>query len=103
MIVGKHQRKLGSVEAVVLSLTAKGLTSGEISAHLAEIYGASVSKDTISRITGRVVEEMNEWMSRPLDSGRFPLIEANPVPRGFRCPGMRGTRHHRRSSAVTSS
>ncbi|RNI24940.1 IS256 family transposase [Flexivirga caeni] len=67
VIVPKHHRKLGSVEQVVLSLTAKGLTTGEISAHLEEIYGASVSKDTISRITDRISEEMNEWLSRPLD------------------------------------
>jgi transposase-like protein len=38
---------------VVLSLYAKGLTTGEISAHFAEIYGASVSKEAISRITDR--------------------------------------------------
>ncbi len=54
VIVPKHHRKLGSVEQVVLSLTAKGLTTGEISAHLEEIYGASVSKDTISRISDRI-------------------------------------------------
>lgn len=52
---------------MVLSLYAKGLTTGEISAHFAEIYGASVSKETISRITDRVLEEMNEWQNRPLD------------------------------------
>lgn len=68
VIVPKHHRKLGSVEQVVLSLTAKGLTTGEISAHLEEIYGASVSKDTISRITDRISEEMNEWLSRPLEA-----------------------------------
>lgn len=67
VIVPKHHRKLGSVEQVVLSLTAKGLTTGEISAHLEEIYGASVSRDTISRITDRISEEMNQWLSRPLD------------------------------------
>ncbi|WP_338016671.1 IS256 family transposase [Segeticoccus rhizosphaerae] len=68
VIVPKHQRKLGSVEEIVLSLTAKGLTSGEIAAHLAEIYGASVSKDTICRITDQIVEEMNAWLDRPLDA-----------------------------------
>lgn len=68
VIVGKYQRKLGSVDALVLSLTAKGLTTGEISAHLAEIYGASVSRDTISRITDRIGEEMKDWLARPLDS-----------------------------------
>ena len=45
---------------------AKGLTTGEIAAHFAEVYGTSVSKDTISRITDRVVDEMNTWMTRPL-------------------------------------
>jgi hypothetical protein len=42
----------------VLSLYAKGMTTGDISAHFAEIYGASVSKETISRITDKVVAEM---------------------------------------------
>ena len=50
-----------------MSLYAKGLTTGEISAHFAEIYGASVSKETISRITDKVIEEMNDWAVRPLD------------------------------------
>jgi transposase-like protein len=57
----------------VLSLTAKGLTTGEVSAHLAEVYGASVSKDTISTITDRVLEGMAEWQSRPLDRV-YPVI-----------------------------
>jgi putative transposase len=67
-IVRKRQRRLSGVDEVVLSLYAKGLTSGEISAHFAEIYGASVSKETISRITDKVVEEMNDWAVRPLES-----------------------------------
>jgi putative transposase len=66
-IVKKRQRRLSGVDAVVLSLYAKGLTSGEISAHFAEIYGASVSKETISRITDRVLEEMTDWATRPLE------------------------------------
>ena len=66
-IVKKRQRRLGGVDEIVLSLYAKGLTTGEISAHFAEIYGASVSKETISRITDRVVEEMQSWQARPLD------------------------------------
>jgi transposase-like protein len=49
------------------SLTARGLTTGEVSAHVAEVYGAKVSKDTISRITDTVVEAMTEWCNRPLD------------------------------------
>ena len=67
-IVKKRQRRLTDVDEIVLSLYAKGLTTGEISAHFAEIYGASVSKETISRITDKVVAEMNDWAGRPLDA-----------------------------------
>jgi len=67
-IVRKRQRRLDGVDEVVLSLYAKGLTTGEISAHFAEIYGASVSRETISRITDKVLEEMHDWSVRPLDS-----------------------------------
>jgi putative transposase len=66
-IVKKRQRRLTGVDEMVLSLYAKGLTTGEISAHFAEIYGASVSKETISRITDKVIEEMQAWQARPLD------------------------------------
>ena len=66
-IVKKRQRRLTGVDEIVLSLYAKGLTTGEISAHFAEIYGASVSKETISRITDTVIEEMQAWQGRPLD------------------------------------
>jgi putative transposase len=76
-IVKKRQRRLTGVDEMVLSLSAKGLTHGEISAHLAEVYGAEVSKQTISTITDQVMEGMAEWQNRPLDRGRFPLIVAN--------------------------
>ena len=67
VIVKKRQRRLNEVDEVVLSLSARGLTTGEISAHFAQIYGASVSKETISRITDKVIEEMVEWQNRPLE------------------------------------
>jgi transposase-like protein len=66
VIVGKRQRRLGDVDTVVLSLYSRGLTTGEISAHFAEVYGASVSKDVVSRITDAVLEDMQAWSSRPL-------------------------------------
>jgi putative transposase len=72
-MVAKRQRRLAGVDELVISLAAKGLTTGEISAHLADVYGAEVSRDTISRITDRVVEELAEWQSRPLDSV-YPVV-----------------------------
>jgi putative transposase len=73
VIVPKRRRRLNGVDALVCSLSAKGLTHGEISAHLAEIYGAQVSKETVSRITDRVIEGMVEWQNRPLDPV-YPVI-----------------------------
>ncbi|KLU10935.1 IS256 family transposase [Kocuria sp. SM24M-10] len=67
VIVKKRQRRLSDLDQVVLSLSAKGLTTGEISAHLGEVYGAEVSKDTVTRITDRVIEEMQAWWARPLE------------------------------------
>jgi putative transposase len=72
-IVAKRQRRLSGVDDLVISLSAKGLTHGEICAHLAEIYGAEVSKQTISTITDRVMEGMGEWQNRPLDPV-YPVI-----------------------------
>ena len=72
-IVPKRRRRLVGVDALVCSLSAKGLTHGEISAHLAEIYGASVSKETVTRITERVVEQMTAWQNRPLDPV-YPVV-----------------------------
>src|ERR1700722_20865248 len=67
VIVAKRQRRLTGVEDMVISLSAKGLTHGEIAAHLQEIYGAEVPRQTITAITDRVMDGMAEWQSRPLD------------------------------------
>jgi putative transposase len=68
VIVKKRQRRLGDVDAIVLSLYGKGMTTGEISAHFAEIYGVSVSNQVVSTITDKVIEEQQAWSSRPLAS-----------------------------------
>jgi transposase-like protein len=72
-IVKKRQRRLTGVDEIVLSLTARGLTTGEVAAHFDDVYGAQVSKDTISRITDKVIEEMTEWQNRPLDRV-YPVV-----------------------------
>ena len=73
LTVPKHVRRLDGLNANVLSLYAKGLTTGEIQAHLVEIYGTEVSRDTISRITDAVIEEMTAWQNRPLDRV-YPVV-----------------------------
>jgi transposase-like protein len=57
VIVRKLQRRLNGIDQLVLSLTAGVLTTGEIVAHFDEVYGAKVSKDIISRISDKVLDE----------------------------------------------
>lgn len=72
-VVGKHQRRLAGFDANVISLYAKGMTTGDIANHLEDVYDTAVSRDLISTVTGRVLAEMREWQSRPLDAV-YPVI-----------------------------
>ncbi|GAB13249.1 putative transposase [Arthrobacter globiformis NBRC 12137] len=78
MIVPKRKRRLDGIDQVVLSFSARGLTTGEIAAHFEEVYGAKVSKDTISRITEKVAGELAEWSARPGDPV-YPVLFVDAV------------------------
>lgn len=71
--VRKGQRRLDGVDSMVISLTAKGLTTGEVEAHLAEVYSTTISRETISKITDRVLGELAEWQNRPLERV-YPVV-----------------------------
>jgi putative transposase len=71
--VPKHQRRLDGLAGNVISLYAKGLTTGDIQAHLLEIYGTEISRETISKITDTIVEDMLAWQNRPLDAC-YPVV-----------------------------
>jgi putative transposase len=83
-IFTKRQRRVSGVDELLISL--EGPTTGENAAHPQDLYGAEVSKDTISRITEAVVEELTAWQSRPLDSV-YPVIfiDAFQVKISMRC------------------
>jgi putative transposase len=72
-IVPKGQRRLGQVDDMILSLYARGMTTRDIGAHLAEVYGAQVSPALISRVTDVVAEEITAWQTRPLDPV-YPIV-----------------------------
>ncbi|MDQ0679199.1 putative transposase [Arthrobacter pascens] len=78
VIVPKRKRRLDGIDQIVLSLSARGLTTGEIAAHFEEVYGAKVSKDTISRITEKVAGELAQWSARPLDP-IYPVLFVDAV------------------------
>src|SRR3954454_2550150 len=72
-IVRKGQRRLDGLDKLVLGLYAKGMSTRDITAHLAEIYDVDVSPDLVSRITDAVHAEVAEWQSRPLNPV-YPVI-----------------------------
>lgn len=65
--VPKHARRLDGLATNVISLYAKGLTTGDIQSHLEDVYDTTISRETISKITDQVVDDMVAWQNRPLD------------------------------------
>ena len=78
VIVPKSKRRLGQVEDMILSLYARGMSTRDISAHLAEVYGATVSAATISRVTDVVVDEIAAWQCRPVDAV-YPILYIDAI------------------------
>lgn len=71
--VPKRKRRLSGFDDAVISLYAKGLTTGDIAAHLEEVYDTTISRDLVSTVTAKVSEEMRIWQNRPLDPV-YPVI-----------------------------
>jgi putative transposase len=65
--IPKHVRRLDGLSGNVISLYAKGMTTGDIQAHLAEIYDTEISRETISKITDQILDDMQAWQHRPLE------------------------------------
>ena len=72
-VLPRYARRTGALDDLVISLTAKGLTSGEIVSHLAQTYGMVTTKETISTITDKALESMAQWRTRPLDAV-YPVV-----------------------------
>jgi putative transposase len=72
-LVGKRQTRLAGLDARVLDLYAGGMSTRDIAAHLTELYGVEVSRDTISRVTDAVLEDVQAWRTRPLDRV-YPIV-----------------------------
>lgn len=67
-IVAKGQRRVGAVDDMILSLYSRGMTTRDIHAHLAEVYGTEVSPALVSAVTDVVTDEITGWQNRPLDA-----------------------------------
>lgn len=71
--VRKHERRLGKIEDVVISLYARGMSTRDIQAQIEELYGVEISPSAVSQITETVMTTMVEWQNRPLDA-LYPIV-----------------------------
>jgi transposase-like protein len=72
-LVRKRQRRFEGFDEKILALYARGMSTRDIEAHLRELYGVSVGRDLISRVTDAVLEDVKAWQRRPLDD-LYPVI-----------------------------
>jgi putative transposase len=72
-LVGKRQTRLAGLDDKVLALYAGGMSVRDIAAHLRELYDVEIGRDTISRVTDAVLEDVAAWRSRPLDRV-YPIV-----------------------------
>ena len=66
-VVPKRSRIMSDIEDHVLSLYTHGMTTRDIESHIREIYGVEMSEATISHITDRIVEHIEQWKTRRLE------------------------------------
>lgn len=70
-LVPKGQRMSQKLEESILSMYGRGMTTSDISGHVREIYGVSVSAGTISNVTNKMMDHIREWQNRPLEPVYF--------------------------------
>src|SRR3954462_12439027 len=72
-LVAKRQTRLAGLDDKILGLYAGRMTVRDISAHLSELYGVDIGRDTISRVTDAVLEDVIAWRTRPLEQV-YPIV-----------------------------
>ena len=73
-IIKKHQTSVSDeIETKILSMYGRGMSYSDISEHVCEIYGISVSTAAISAITDKIIDTVKAWQQRPLDS-HYPFV-----------------------------
>lgn len=78
MAVKKYQKDISNIENQIISMYAKGMTTRDISKHIKEIYGFSVSETMISKITNKILPTIEEWGNRALDKV-YPFVYLDAI------------------------
>lgn len=91
VLVPKGSRRIGSLDSMIISLYAGGMTIRDIQHHLATTIGTELSPETISKITDGVLEEVTMWRERPLEEF-YPVIFLDAIRLKIRTDGRVITR-----------
>ena len=87
-VIKKHQNTIGQdLEAKIISMYAKGMTTSDIESHIEEIYGYQVSDSSITRITDKILPLVKEWQTRPLEA-IYPIIFMDAIHYHVRSEGQ---------------
>jgi putative transposase len=90
-IVQKRQRRFEGFDEKILALYSRGLSTRDIEAHLADIYGVRVGRDLISKVTDAVMDDARAWQTRPLDDV-YPVVFLDALVLRIRDGGSVGRR-----------
>ena len=72
-LIPKYQRDISGIEEKVISLYARGMSTRDIHDQIQELYGMELSAEMVSKITDRILPEIKEWQSRPLNAV-YPFV-----------------------------
>ena len=70
-LIPKHQRMSEKIEQSIIGMYSRGMSTRDIEEQIREMYGVEVSESTVSTVTGRILEHIKEWQSRPLEAVYF--------------------------------
>jgi putative transposase len=77
-LVPKHQRRLNGFNDIIISLVARGMSTRDVQAHIADAYQVDISPELVSKITDAILPELRAWQSRPLDAV-YPIMYLDAI------------------------
>lgn len=86
-VVKKRQKDISDIDGKIISMYAKGMTTRQISATIQDIYGFDVSEGFISDVTEKIIPEIQDWQSRPLDPV-YPVVFVDAIHYSVRDNGI---------------
>ena len=86
-VVKKRQKDISDIDQKIISMYAKGMTTRQISDTLMDIYGFEASEGFISDVTDKLLPQIEEWQTRPLDSV-YPVIFIDAIHYSVRDNGV---------------